>query len=224
MNESSYMTRLGKLEHSDSWGFGDAFELLCDHTNILARAFDAGRTGFDDTFTALMDVWTTVEDSISLGEIRVKSGRLMDLAGGLMMTENLNVLVLDKESFLAWYRRDKEKIARYLSCVDLKIYEEEFLNRLAKAEPPKSPNPLTDKAKMDHLRADFCSFVTKKLKDNPNLQFPELKKDYGLQKLIRASGLQEKKHPKDSTLQKWLRETRAKVKAKPKRGARKKTK
>ena len=108
MNESSYMTLLGKLEHSDSWGFGDAFELLCDHTNILARAFDAGRTGFDNTFTALMDVWTTVEDSISLGEIRVKSGRLIDLAGGLLMTENPNVLVLDKESFLAWYRRDKK--------------------------------------------------------------------------------------------------------------------
>ena len=66
--------------------------------------------------------------------------------------------------------------------------------------------------------------VTKKLKDNPNLQFPELKKDYGLQKLIRGSGLPEKKHPKDSTLQKWFRETRKKVKAKPKRGTRKKTK
>ena len=224
MNESSYMTLLGKLEHSDNWGFGDAFELLCDHTNILAKAFDAGRTGFDNTFKALMDVWTTMEDSISLGEIRVKSGRLIDLAGGLMMTENPNVLVLDKESFLAWYRRDKEKIARYLSCVDLKIYQEEFLNRLAKAKPPQSPHPITDRAKMDHLRGDYCSFVTKKLQDNPNLQFPELKNDYGLQKLIRGSGLPEKKHPKDSTLQKWLRETRKKVKAKPKRGARKKTK
>ena len=78
---------------------------------------------------------------------------------------------------------------------------------------------------MDHLRGDYCSFVTKKLKDNPNLQFPELKNDHsGLQKLIRGSGLPEKKHPKDSTLQKWLRETRKKVKEKPKRGARKKTK
>ena len=99
-----------------------------------------------------------MEDSISLGEIQVKSGRLIDLAGGLMMTENLNVLVLDKESFLAWYRRDKEKIAQYLSCVDLKIYQEEFLNRLAKAKPPQSPNPITDKAKMHHLRGDYCSF------------------------------------------------------------------
>ena len=224
MNESSDMTLLGKLEHSDSWGFGDAFELLCDHTNILARAFDAGRNGFDNTFKALMDVWTTMEDSISLGEIRVKSGRLIDLAGGLLMTENPNTLVLDKESFLAWYRRDKETIARYLSCVDLQIYQEEFLNRLAKAEPPKSLPQITDRAKMDHLRGDYCSSVAKKLKDNPNLQFLDFKNDYGLQKLIRGSGLLEKKYPKDSTLQKWLRETRKKVKAKPKRGARKKTK
>jgi len=222
VNESSYMILLGKLEHSDSWGFGDAFELICDHTNILARAFDAGRTGFDNTFKALMDVWTTMEDSISLGEIRVKSGQLIDLAGGLLMTENPNVLVLDKESFLAWYRRDKKKIAHYLSCVDLKIYQEEFLNRLAKAEPSKSPHPITDRAKMDHLREDYCSSVIKKLKDNPNLQFLDFKNDYGLQKLIRGSGLPEKKHPKDSTLQKWLRETRKKVKAKPKHGARKK--
>ena len=66
--------------------------------------------------------------------------------------------------------------------------------------------------------------VFKKLKDNPNLQFPDFKNDYGLQKLIRLSGLPEDKYPKDSTLQKWLRETRKKVKAKPKRGARKKTK
>ena len=161
MNESSYMTLLGKLEHSDNWGFGDAFELLCDHTNILAKAFDAGRTGFDNTFTALMDVWTTVEDSISIGEIRVKSGRLIDLAGGLMMTENPNVLVLDKESFLAWYRRDKEKIAQYLSCVDLKIYQEEFLDRLAKMEPLKTPHPKTNRVKMDRLREDYISSVAK---------------------------------------------------------------
>ena len=98
------------------------------------------------------------------------------------------------------------------------------MNRLAKLEPPQSSHPITDKAKMDNLRGDYCTFVAKKLKDNPNLQFPELKNDYGVQKLIRGSGLLEKKQPKDSTLQKWLRETRKKVKAKSKRVARKKTK
>ena len=64
--------------------------------------------------------------------------------------------------------------------------------------------------------------------DNSVLSFqykdPDFKNDYALQKLIRGSGLPEKKHPKDSTLQKWFRETRKKVKAKPKRVARKKTK
>ena len=224
MNESSYMTLLGKLEHSDNWGFGDAFELLCDHTNILAKAFDAGRTGFDNTFTALMDVWTTVEDSISLGEIRVKSGRLIDLAGGLLMTENPNVLVLDKESFLAWYRRDKEKIAQYLSCVDLKIYQEEFLDRLAKSESPKHPHPTTDRAKKDRLREDYSSSVAKKLKKNPSLQYPDFKDDYGLQKLIRGSGLPEDKLPAKSTFQEWIRQARKTVKAKPKPGASKKAK
>ena len=56
MNESSYLTLLGKLEHSDSWGFGDAFELLCFHTRILANAFDSGRDGFEKIDTALRDV------------------------------------------------------------------------------------------------------------------------------------------------------------------------
>ena len=46
MNESSYLTLLGKLEHSDSWGFGDAFELLCFHTRVFANAFDSGREHF----------------------------------------------------------------------------------------------------------------------------------------------------------------------------------
>ena len=222
MNESSYLTLLGKLEHSDSWGFGDAFELLCFHTRVFANAFDSGREHFIKIDMALRDVWTTMEDAISDGKIRVKTGKLSDLSEGPLLTENSNIVAIDKKSFLSWYRRDKEKIVQYLSCVDLKIYQEEFLNRLAKAEPPKSPHPITDRAKMDHLREDYCSSIAKKLKDNPNLQFPELKNDYGLQKLIRGSGLPEKKHPKDSTLQKWLRETRKKVKAKPKHGARKK--
>ena len=64
---------------------------------------------------------------------------------------------------------------------------------------------------MDRHREDCCSSVAKKLKDNPNLQFSNFKNDYGLQKLIRGSGLSEKKHPKDSTLQQWIRDTRKKL-------------
>jgi len=218
MNESSYLTLLGKLEHSDSWGFGDAFELLCFHTRVFANAFDSGREHFIKIDMALRDVWTTMEDAISDGKIRVKSGKLSDLSDGPLLTENSNIVAIDKKSFLSWYRRDKEKIVQYLAWVDLKIYQEEFLDRLAKAEPPKHPHPLTDRAKKDRLREDYSSSVAKKLKDNPNLQFPDFNKDYGLQILIRASGLSENKRPKDSTLQQWIRDARKKVEAKPKSG------
>ena len=218
MKKSSYLTLLGKFEHSDSWGFGDAFELLCFHTRILANAFDSGRDGFEKIDTALRDVWTTIEDSISDGKIRVKSGKLSALSAGPMFTENSNVVVIDKKSFLSWYRRDKQKIVQYLSYAGLEIHQEEFLDRLAKAEPPKHPHPITDRAKMDRLREDYSSSVAEKLTDNPNLQFPYFKYDYGLQRLIRGSDLPEDKHPKDSTLQRWIREARKKAKVKPKRG------
>jgi len=218
VKESSYLTLLGKLEHSDSWGFGDAFELLCFHTRVFENAFDSGREQFIKIDMALRDVWTTMEDAISDGKIRVKTGQLSDLSKGPLFTDNSNIVAIDKESFLSWYRRDKEKIVQYLACVDLKIYQEEFLDRLSKAKPPKHPHPIKDKAKMNRLREDYSSSVGKKLKDNPKLQFPDFKNDYGLQKLIRGSGLPEKKHPKDSTLQQWIRDTRKKVEAKPKSG------
>ena len=218
MNESSYLTLLGKLEHSDSWGFGDAFELLCFHTRVFANAFDSGREHFIKIDMALRDVWTTMEDAISDGKIRVKTGKLSALSKGPLFTDNSNIVTIDKESFLSWYRRDKEKIAQYLACVDLKIYQEEFLDGLAKAEPPKHPHPLTDRAKKDRLREDYISAVAKNLKDNPNLQFPDFNNDYNLKKLIRGSGLSENKRPKDSTLQGWIRDVRKKIKAKPKSG------
>ena len=218
MNQSSYLTLLGKLEHSNSWGFGDAFELLCFYTSVLVNGFDSGREQFLKIDMALRDVWTTMEDAISEGKIRVTNGKLSDLSEGPLFTNNSNIVSIDKKSFLSWYRRNKEKIVQYLSCVDLKIYQEEFLDRLAKAEPPKHPHPITDKAKMDRLREDYSSSIAKKLKDNPKLQFPDFKSDYGLQKLIRGSGLPETKHPKDSTLQGWIRETRKDDKTKAKSG------
>jgi len=224
MNESSYLTLLGKLEHSDSWGFGDAFELLCFHTRVFANAFDSGREHFIKIDMALRDVWTTMEDAISEGKIRVTSGELNKISKGPLFTENSNIVAIDKKSFLSWYRRDKEKIVQYLACVDLKIYQEEFLDRLAKAEPPKHPHPIKDKAKMNRLREDYSSSVAKKLKKNPSLQYPDFKDDYGLQKLIRGSGLPEDKLPAKSTFQEWIRQARKTVKAKPKPGASKKAK
>ena len=218
MNEFHKLPSLGELERSNNWGFGDAFQLLCDYTNILANAFHSGKPGFIKIDTALRDVWTTIEDSISDGKIRVKSGELNKLSEGLLLTENPNIVVLDKKSFLSWYRRDKEKIVQYLSCADLKIHQEEFLDRLANKEPVKTPHPKTNKAKRDRLREDYISSVAEKLKGNPNLQSPDFKNDYLLQKLIRESGLPEDKYPKDSTLEGWIREARKKVKAKPKDG------
>ena len=218
MEESDYPSLLGKLEHLDDWGFGDAFELLCFHTHVLANAFDSGRAGFEKIDTALRDVWTTIEDSISDGKIRVKSGKLSALSAGPMFTENSNVVVIDKKSFLSWYRRDKQKVVQYLSYAGLEIHQEEFLDRLAKMEPLKTPHPKTNKAKRDRLREDYISSVAKKFKDNPDLQFPDFNNDYRLQRLIRDSGLPEDKHPKDSTLQGWIRDARKKVKVKPKRG------
>ena len=222
---SNFETLIGKLEHSNEWGFGDAFELLCDQTNILANAFDSGRTGFIKVSTALEDVWTTMEDSINKGKIRVRSGKAKDesgelegLSGGLLLAKNPNIVVLDKKSFLSWYSRDKDKIVQYLSCADLKIHQEEFLDRLARKEPRKTPHPKTNKAKKDRLREDYIASVAKKFKDKPDLQFPDFKNDYGLQKLIRLSSLPEDKYPKDSTLQGWIREARKKAKVKPKRG------
>ena len=191
---------LESLERSDNWGFGDAFELICDHTNILANAFHAGKPGFVKIDMALRDVWTTIEDSISNGNIRVKSGKLIELSEGLMLTENPNTVVLDKKSFLSWYRRDKEKIVRYLFCAGLKIHHEEFLDRLAQKKPSEKSYLVTDRAKMNQLREDYISSIAKKLKINPGLQFPEFKNNYGLKKLIRGSGLPEDKYPKDSTL------------------------
>ena len=215
MNESSYLTLLGKLEHSDSWGFGDAFELLCFHTRVLANRFDSGREQFLKIDMALTDVWTTIEDAISEGKIRVTNGKLSDLSKGPLFTDNSNVVAIDKKGFLSWYCRDKEKIVQHLFCANLKIHQEEFLDRLAKTELPKKPRPITNGAKRDRLRKDYISSVAEKLKGNPNLQFSYFKDDYVLQRLMRGSGLPKDKEPHKSTLQRWIRDARKKVKVKP---------
>lgn len=214
MKETDYLTLLGKLEHLDGWGFGDVFELLCFRTHVLANAFESGRVGFEKIESALMDVWTTVEDSISDGKIRVTSGKLIDVSAGPLFTENSNILVVDKKSFLSWYRKDKEKIVQYLSCANLKIHQEAFLDRLANKEPLKNLRPITGRAKMNRLRENYISAAIKKLKVNPNLQSPYFKDDYSFKKLIRGSGLLEDKQPKDSTLHGWIREARKAAKKK----------
>ena len=38
MNEFHKLPSLEDLERSNNWGFGDIFELLCNHTHILPKA------------------------------------------------------------------------------------------------------------------------------------------------------------------------------------------
>ena len=223
MSEFHKLPSFGELERSKKWGFGDAFEILCNDAIVLAKSYDEGTTEFNDVFKSLMDVWTTIEDSMSRGEIRIESGKLNDLSEGPMLVRNSNIVVINKNDFLSFYRKNKNKLAQYLSCADIKICQEGFLDRLAKTKLTQSPHPKTNRAKRNQLREDYISAVAKKLKINPNLQYPDIKDDYGLQKLIRDSGLPEDKRPKDSTFQTWLRDARKKVKAKPKYGARKKS-
>ena len=49
MHESSYLTLLGKLEHSDSWGFGDAFWLISDYAKHLGQAFNHDQAQWNKT-------------------------------------------------------------------------------------------------------------------------------------------------------------------------------
>ena len=88
---------------------------------------------------------------ITDGKIRVESGKLIDLSAGPMFIENSNMVVIDRKGFLSLYRRDKEKIAHYLSYAGLKIHQEEFLDRLANNEPlkfiTKNSHPTTNKTK-----------------------------------------------------------------------------
>jgi hypothetical protein len=131
MSEFYKFPSFRELERSSKWGFGDAFEILCNDAIVLAKSFDEGTTEFNDAFKSLMDVWAAIEDSIRRGKIRIESGDLMDLSEGLMQVSNPNVVVINKNDFLSFYRKNKNKLAQYLSYADLKIYQEEFLDRLA---------------------------------------------------------------------------------------------
>lgn len=202
---------LDKLEHSDAWEFCDAFELLCFYTHVLANAFESGRSGFEKIENALIDVWTTIEDSIADGKIRVKSGNLMDLSAGPMLIENSNRVVIDRKGFLSLYCREKEKMAHYLSFAGLKIHQEEFLDRLANSKSLKKLAPIVEKVKIDRLRDAYISYAVEKIKVNPKFNFDYFKNDYGLNKIIRGSGLSESKQPKKSTLEGWIRKARKKV-------------
>ena len=153
MNESSYLTLLGKLEHSDSWGFGDAFWLISDYAKHLGQAFNHDQAQWDKTYSSICDIWTFVTNAIREGSIGIKSGELKYFEAGPMLgiypevtigkgknkktvTKETNSLVIDRKSFLNWYKQNKGKLIQYLSSAGLNINEEEFLDRLASIKQP----------------------------------------------------------------------------------------
>ena len=164
MSEFHKLPSFGELERSKKWGFGDAFEILCNDAIVLAKSYDEGTTEFNDVFKSLMDVWATIEDSMSRGEIRIESGKLNDLSEGPMLVRNSNIVVINKNDFLSFYRKNKKKLAQYLSYADIKIYQEEFLDRLASIKEPykggRPPFPYKENVKQA---------VEKILKRNPNI-------------------------------------------------------
>jgi len=148
MNESSYLTLLGKLEHSDSWGFGDAFELISNYSKHLGSALSSDQAQWDKIYDPISDIWTLFTDAIDEGSIGIKSGELKPFKAGLMLgffpdeikgkgknkkivNKETNSLVIDRKSFLDWYLKNKGKLTQYLSSADLEINEEDFLDRLA---------------------------------------------------------------------------------------------
>ena len=68
MNESSYITLLGKLEHSDSWGFGDAFWLISDYAKHLGQAFNHDQAQWNKTYGSICDIWTTRAPGVTLSK------------------------------------------------------------------------------------------------------------------------------------------------------------
>jgi hypothetical protein len=162
---SNFETLIGKLEHSNEWGFGDAFGLIVDYTKHLGQAHSSDKAKWDKVYKPVSDVWTSLTDGMRNGKVRIKGGKIHDIHNGPLLAENPNTVVIDKISFLVWYRANKEKIIQYLSCGGLKINEEGFLDRLASAKQPskggRPPFPYKEQVKQA---------VEKLLKRRPDIQ------------------------------------------------------
>ena len=181
MNESSYLTLLGKLEHSDSWGFGDAFELISNYPKHLGSALSSDQAQWDKIYDPISDIWTLFTDAIDEGSIGIKSGELKPFKAGLMLgffpdeikgkgknkkivNKETNSLVIDRKSFLDWYLKNKGKLTQYLSSADLEINEEDFLDRLASVkQPSKGGRPEFP------YKEQVKQAVEKLLKNKPNI-------------------------------------------------------
>jgi hypothetical protein len=153
MNESSYLTLLGKLEHSDGWGFGDAFELISNYSKPLGSSHSSDQAQWDKIYNPISDIWTLFTNAIQEGSIGIKSGELTPFLAGPMngifpditkgkgknkitINKGTNSLVIDRKSFLDWYLKNKGKLIQYLSSANLEINKEDFLDRLASVKQP----------------------------------------------------------------------------------------
>jgi hypothetical protein len=64
MAESNYLTLLGKLEGSDEWGFGDAFQLIIDYAKHLGQAYSSDKAQWKKVYSPISDVWVAVTDAM----------------------------------------------------------------------------------------------------------------------------------------------------------------
>jgi hypothetical protein len=97
MSEFHKLPSFGELERSKKWGFGDAFEILCNDAIVLAKSYDEGETQFNNVLKALRDIWVTIEDSIRREKIQIERGELTDISEGPMLVSNSNIVVINKK-------------------------------------------------------------------------------------------------------------------------------
>jgi hypothetical protein len=216
--KTPYSNLLANLECKNHWGFRDAVGLICQRPDPRDDAFAIGIYNYSETSGAFKTVENFIKKALIEKQIRLISGNLKSVS--------VATLILDRDSFLLWYSQNKDKIKQYLSCGNLSIRYEEFLDILAKENVQinskiRDPHPDTDKAKKNRLREDYISAAAKMLIKNPDLKWPDFKDAPSLKNLIRESG-----HPqKESTIQRnWIHKARTKAKVTGKPGAPKKKK
>ena len=217
--KTHYLNPLANLECKNHWDFRDAVGLICKRPNQFDNAFYFGENDYSKTYGAFKTVWDLIIEALIEEKIKLVSGKLKGLSVNPLIDTPKEALILDRDSFLLWYSQNKDKIKQYLSCGNLSIRYEEFLDILAKENVQinsknRDPHPDTEKAKMKRLHEDYVNAAAKMLDKTPRLKWPSFRDASNLQTLIRDSDLS----PKESTLQRrWIPEARrlAKVKGTP---------
>jgi len=217
--KTPYLNPLANLECKNHWDFRDAVGLICQRPDQFDNAFYYGENDYSKTYGAFKTVWDLIIDALIEKKIKLVSGKLKGLSVNPLIDTPKEALILDRDSFLLWYSQNKDKIKQYLSCGNLSIRYEEFLDILAKENVQinsknRDPHPDTEKAKMKRLHEDYVNAAVKMLDKTPRLKWPSFRDASNLKTLIRDSGLS----PEESTLQrKWIDEARqlAKVKGTP---------